>query len=73
MAASNGTQVLILGAFGCGVFANPPQLVARAFEMACEGIDRCFETIEFAVYSRNAASLNYQAFGQISGIKENKS
>jgi len=62
VAAANGAQVLILGAFGCGVFANPPWLVAQAFEKASETIDRCFETIEFAVYSRSADSPNRRAF-----------
>lgn len=65
VAAANGTQVLILGAFGCGVFANPPELVVRAFEQAAEGIDRCFETIEFAVYARSADSPNLRAFSAL--------
>lgn len=30
-ALDNGVQVLILGAFGCGAFKNPPELVSRAF------------------------------------------
>ena len=62
VAASQGADVLILGAFGCGVFANPPQLVAEAFRHAAKEIGRCFETIEFAVYARNADSPNYLAF-----------
>lgn len=65
VAASNGAQVLILGAFGCGVFANPPELMAAAFDQAAEQIDRCFETIEFAVYSKNAESPNLRAFAAI--------
>jgi len=65
VAAANGAQVLILGAFGCGVFANPPHLVAQAFKQAAEGIDHCFETIEFAIYSRGADSLNRTAFMQV--------
>ncbi|MBQ7786305.1 MAG: TIGR02452 family protein [Clostridia bacterium] len=66
VAAANRADVLILGAFGCGVFANPPQLVAKAFEIAAGEIDRCFETIEFAVYSRNADSPNMRAFADLS-------
>ncbi|MBQ2990582.1 MAG: TIGR02452 family protein [Clostridia bacterium] len=69
VAAANGADVLILGAFGCGVFANPPQMVAQAFDTAAQGIDRCFETIEFAVYSREAASTNRRAFEAICGSR----
>ncbi len=65
VAALNGADVLILGAFGCGVFANPPQLVARAFAQAAEGIDLCFETVEFAVYARAADSPNRLAFAAL--------
>lgn len=65
-AAANGAEALILGAFGCGVFANPPQLVAEAFELAAADIDRCFETVEFAVYTRDADSPNLRAFSALS-------
>lgn len=30
-AIDNGAEVLILGAFGCGAFCNPPEVVAAAF------------------------------------------
>ena len=65
VAASGSADVLILGAFGCGVFANPPQLVAQAFELAAKEIDRCFEAIEFAIYSRSADSPNLLAFAKM--------
>lgn len=65
VAAANQAQVLILGAFGCGVFANPPRLVAKAFAQALAGMEHCFETIEFAIYSAGDASPNYQAFAEI--------
>lgn len=31
VAAIHGAEVLILGAFGCGAFCNPPEVVAGAF------------------------------------------
>lgn len=31
VAAANKAEVLILGAFGCGAFCNPPEIVAKAF------------------------------------------
>lgn len=65
VAASNGADVLILGAFGCGVFANPPQLVAAAFEQAFAEMACCFETVEFAVYVRDENSPNLRAFAAL--------
>ena len=62
VAAANGAQVLVLGAFGCGVFANPPEVTAAAFEQAAEGVDRCFETIEFPIFTANADSPLLRAF-----------
>ncbi len=69
LAASKGAEVLILGAFGCGVFANPPRLVAKAFEQAAAEIDHCFETIEFAVYAKDAEAPNVQGFAGLQGIE----
>ncbi len=64
-AAKHKTDVLILGAFGCGVFANPPKLVAEAFCKSVEGFKDFFETIEFAIYSPGENNVNYQAFKEV--------
>jgi len=63
--AKHKADVLILGAFGCGVFANPPKLVAEAFCEAVKGFEKYFETIEFAIYSSRENNENYQAFKDI--------
>lgn len=49
MAATNGAEILILGAFGCGAFCNQPAVVARAFKTIQEKYASYFETIEYAV------------------------
>ncbi|MDY5941517.1 MAG: hypothetical protein SPJ23_07705 [Eubacteriales bacterium] len=36
IAAVNGNEVLILGAFGYGAFGNPPETVARAFPIVMQ-------------------------------------
>ena len=70
-AAQHEVDVLILGAFGCGVFANPPELVADAFNSVLPEFRNHFETIEFAVYSSSKEGNNYRAFSGITDIREN--
>lgn len=69
-AAKHEADVLILGAFGCGVFANPPELVVEAFNQVSDDFRHHFETIEFAVYTTNADTPNYRAFSHIRDIQE---
>lgn len=68
-AARHKADVLILGAFGCGVFANPPELVADAFNSVVPEFQNHFETIEFAVYG-SKEKRNYVAFSNITNIRE---
>ena len=68
IAALRQADVLIMGAFGCGVFGNSPVVVARAFEAAIEKYQYHFETIEFGIANAHGDSPNYNAFRNISGI-----
>lgn len=61
-AAHHGADVLILGAFGCGAFRNPPSVVARAYRELVDEFDGQFRTIEFAVYCTPRDTANYDAF-----------
>jgi len=46
-------SVLVLGAWGCGAFRNPPQQVARMFHEALAGrFASSFKHVVFAVYDR---------------------
>ena len=49
VAAYKGADVLILGAFGCGVFCNDPCIVATAFRTAVEKYRNVFEEIVFSI------------------------
>ena len=64
IAASKRVEALILGAFGCGAFANDPWAVARAYKDALEEYGQYFKYIEFAVYCRDYETENYDAFRQ---------
>lgn len=69
-AASNGAEVLILGAFGCGAFCNPPRIVARAFRSVQEKYASYFETIEYAVFCGRNNTQNYDAFNMVLGSRK---
>lgn len=65
VATINGADVLILGAFGCGAFCNPPEIVARAFREVQKKYESYFETIEYAVYCGGHETRNYDAFCRV--------
>ena len=60
-------EVVILGAFGCGAFRNPPTVVAQAMKTVVQEYRMNFETIEFAVYCSTQYDTNYRVFQQIFG------
>ena len=72
VAAQHQVDILILGAFGCGAFHNPPEIAVRAFNNVCGEFKYDFEIIEFAVFTNDISTQNYQAFCQIAGIEEIK-
>ncbi|MBR4067701.1 MAG: TIGR02452 family protein [Clostridia bacterium] len=51
VALHNRTETLILGAFGCGVFYNPPRIVAQTFHdiLSEERYRKAFRKVIFAV------------------------
>ena len=57
--------VVILGAFGCGAFKNPPEVVAEAYKELIEEFKYHFDTIEFAVYCPSYNDTNYRVFKNI--------
>ena len=70
VASEHKAEALILGAFGCGAFQNPPEVVVQAFNNAWDEYRTSFKTVEFAVYGRKPAEPNYVAFRNISAIRE---
>lgn len=67
VAAHEDNEVLILGAFGCGAFRNPPELVAKVFYKVMKDYIDYFEVIEYAVYHTEREIANYGAFKKIMG------
>ena len=67
VAAQQGAEVLILGAFGCGAFMNDPKVVAQAYKNVLPDFLHHFRTIEFAIYCRPGDDSNYRAFQSLLG------
>ena len=62
VAASDGNEAIILGAFGCGAFRNDPSVVARAAASVIGDYRSIFKAIEFAVFCRPGDTANFDAF-----------
>lgn len=65
VAIASGADVLVLGAFGCGAFRNPPRLVATVFAEFTELYRKCFDVIEYAVFHTERERANYKAFRDV--------
>lgn len=65
IAAVNGAEILVLGAFGCGAFCNPPKVVAKAFKDVQEKYASYFEIIEYAVFCGRHETENYEVFRKV--------
>jgi len=58
LCAAKGHTTLVLGAWGCGVFRNDPELIASLFKEALSGPFRhSFTTVIFAIKTSNEAML----------------
>jgi len=66
VAIDNDEKKLILGAWGCGVFKNPPEMVAECFKTKIEEYKNFFEQIIFAIPGNDE---NYRIFNKILGNK----
>lgn len=64
IAKKENAEVVILGAFGCGAFSNPPGVVAEAMARVVQEYRYDFRTIEFAVYCSPKDTENYDVFSR---------
>ena len=67
IALTEGNEVVILGAFGCGAFENNPEVVALAAKNVVEKYLHAFKVIEFAVYCSPSDETNYSVFNRTLG------
>ena len=62
VAAFYNTDIMITGAFGCGAFKAPPDIVAAGWEKALETYRTCFDYTAFAIYTNDHERNNFRAF-----------
>lgn len=69
VAIANDVDNLVLGAFGCGAFNNPPQLVAKVFYklLVEERYFAYFEKVLFAIKKTGDICTNYDTFREVFG------
>lgn len=65
IASLKGAEAVILGAFGCGAFKNPPDVVAKAMYEVVQDYLHHFKVIEFAVYCPPRDAQNYDTFKRV--------
>lgn len=65
-AIENDVKTIILGAFGCGFFHNPPEVVADAFRTVLleERYRKAFFNVIFAIKPKNKNDQNIEIFKQ---------
>ena len=63
VAAARDADILVLGAFGCGAFNNPPALVADVFRafLVSQGHGQYFRKVLFAIPDR-PGNQNFMVF-----------
>lgn len=74
-AIDNGAEAIVVGAFGCGAFNNPPEVVANAFYDVIVDLnyDYCFKEICLAVLAEGkSGKKNYEIFSKaFENVKSN--
>jgi uncharacterized protein (TIGR02452 family) len=64
VARAHGHHELVLGAWGCGVFRNDPEMVAAVFgeHLESAAFAGAFRRVVFAVFDRSPGAMNRAAF-----------
>ena len=64
IALLKGHKTLVLGAWGCGVFGNPPRQVALLFKTVLAEFEHSFQKVVFAIID-GSRSNNFEIFNKV--------
>ncbi len=69
MAADQGVRVLVLSAFGCGAYNNPPAQIAKIYEEELQNFTGMFDAVVFAIIDdknamKSGGNGNFLPFAQ---------
>lgn len=64
VAMDNDVDTIVLGAFGCGAFQNPPRHIALAFKevLVSRGYYKFFKNVVFAIIDQHCFTKNFLIF-----------
>jgi len=69
-AHESNCQVLILSAFGCGAYGNPPNIVAKLFDMAIRSSRYSFQNIVFCILDDHNTGRRHNQLGNFKPFAE---
>ena len=61
----NGHNSIVLSAFGCGAFGNPPNHIAILFREVIEEFDGYFDVIAFAIFNDHNSGKDHNKKGNV--------
>eukprot|EP01080_Neovahlkampfia_damariscottae_P001408 gene1408-12028_t len=65
MAMDNDIECVVLSAFGCGAFENPPDIIANLFKEVLKEFKNQFKFVVFAIYEDHNSSRKHNKEGNV--------
>jgi uncharacterized protein (TIGR02452 family) len=66
----NGHDSMVLSAFGCGAFGNPPKHMAMLFKSVTEEFEGCFDCISFAIFNDHNSGKSHNKEGNLKPFED---
>jgi len=70
IALNHKHDCIVLGAFGCGAFRNPPRHIAELFKMVLQDFDGLFKEVHFAILEDHNSHQKHNPQGNLQPFKD---